>query len=308
MKESFDLTRRLGEKTKEGQSELSSVQESVKENLDILAHEASMDYMGKLNADLKTAVDGGDQAKAGEILKDIFNHKESMKDYASKARENVASYIDSKGEVGMEEFEKQMNDFVKETLVIWYGKDRAEKANIKMLSTPLAEMDYRAPRGGVDFSKLGEFTTNPEMAKMNFIEKEPKVKILAMKEFIGKPRSEVMKTVVEKYGSSYHIPGLEFEKFLLENPDKVPEELKDKIIIIISQARFFAMSSAMPTCHMCTGLLARTSSSALCLGYLIISGIALAVFSSSRNNCFFRGFQEPIYNQSSVFRNLRLLP
>ena len=213
-------------KIKEGEAELSGVKEAVDENLDILSHEASMDYMEKLNADLKEAIDGADQAKAQEILKDIFDHKESMKVYAAKARENVGNYVDSKGEVNVEEFEKQMNDFMEETLVIMYGKDKAAKANIKMLPTSLGEMNYEAMRES-DSSKFGEFTMNPEMAKMNFAEKEPKIKILDMKEFFGRPRSEVMKAVVEKYGSSYHIPGLEFEKFLLENPDKVPKEMKD---------------------------------------------------------------------------------
>jgi len=78
-----------------------------------------------------------------------------------------------------------------------------------------------------DPSKFGEYSINPETAGMNHKEKEPKVKILDMQEFVGKPRSEVIKAVVEKYGGQYNIPGLEYEKYLLENPDKVPQELKD---------------------------------------------------------------------------------
>ncbi|OGI61993.1 hypothetical protein A2645_01780 [Candidatus Nomurabacteria bacterium RIFCSPHIGHO2_01_FULL_39_9] len=211
----------------EGEQEFTGVKQTVEENLDILAHEASLDYMGKLNQDLKKAVDSGDHAKAKQVLEDIFSHKESMKDYAAKARENIGDYFDKKGEVDMEKFQQQMDAFMQETLTIWYGEKDAKKAKLSMSATPLDQIDYEKMRKDVDPAKFGEYSINPETAGLNFQEKEPKIKILDLKEFIGKPRSEVMKHVVDTYGSQYHIPGLEYEQYLLNNPDKVPKEMKD---------------------------------------------------------------------------------
>ncbi len=76
---------------------------------------------------------------------------------------------------------------------------------------------------------FGHYTINPETAGLNHQEKEPKIKVLDLKEFIGQPRSEVMAHVVKTYGDKYNIPGLEYERYLIQNPDKdkVPAELKD---------------------------------------------------------------------------------
>jgi hypothetical protein len=217
----------LANKSKRAQEELSSIRKSVEENLDVLANEASLDYMSKLNADLKVAVEGSDQAKAQDILGLMFSHKESMKVYASLARENVGDYIDSStGVADMEKFKKELNAFMMETFVIWYGKEGAEKAKIAIDFVDPSKVDYEMLRKN-DPSLYGSVTTNKETAGMNHKEKEPKMKILDMREFTGKPRSEVVKAVAEKYGRQYHIPGLEYEKYLLENPDKVPAELKD---------------------------------------------------------------------------------
>ncbi len=214
-------------KIEEGQRELSGVQEDVRENLDVLVHEASMDYMAKLKRDLLKAVDEDNEPEIERIRGDMKAQKEAMKEYAALARANVADYIDSStGEVDMEKMRKEFDAFIKETLVIWYGEKDAGRAKISMHASPLAGMDYEGLREP-DASLFGQYTINPETAGMNHKEKEPKIKILDMKEFVGEPRSKVVKAVVERYGGQYHIPGLEYEKHLLENPDKVPKELKD---------------------------------------------------------------------------------
>lgn len=226
--ELFKRSKAANEKIEQGQSEKSTVLgEAYGENMDVLVHEASMDYLGQLKADLMKAVDTDNTEESGRILNDIFSHKESMKKYQALARENVGNYIDSStGVADMEKFEKELNAFMYETFVIWYGKENADKAKISMQATPLSEMNYKGLKT-IDESLYGQYTINPDTAGINHKEKEPKIKILDMKEFIGKPRSEVVKAVIEKYGGQYHIPGFEYEKYLLENPDKVPKELKD---------------------------------------------------------------------------------
>ena len=216
-------------KIEEGQRELSGVKEAVTENLDVLAHEASMDYMAKLKQDLLDAVDEDDGPKIERIMRDMKTQKEAMKEYAALSRANVADYIDSStGEVDMEKFEKELSAFMMETFVIWYGKVDAEKAKISINFVDPSKVDYEALRKN-NPSEYGSVTTNKETAGMNYKEKEPKVKVLKeeLKQFVGKPISEVAAYVAKTYGDKYHIPGLEYEKYLLENPDKVPEQLKD---------------------------------------------------------------------------------
>ena len=48
-----------------------------------------------------------------------------------------------------------------------------------------------------------------------------------MSEFVGRSRAEVMKAVAEQCGQNLNMPGLEYQKYLLENPDQFPEEMKD---------------------------------------------------------------------------------
>ena len=211
-----------------GQEEISGVNETVNENLDILAREASMDYTAKLKQDLMQAVDKKDTAGAKIIIDNIAFHQKSMQEfYDSKARENIESYFDSStGEADMEKLKKELDSFMEETFLMWYGKKDADKAKISGEITDLSELDFDKLMKA-DEKLYGEYTINPETAGMNHQEKEPKIKILDMKEFVGKPRSEVMESVIEKYGGQYYIPGLEYEKYLLENPDKVPKEIKD---------------------------------------------------------------------------------
>jgi hypothetical protein len=68
--------------------------------------------------------------------------------------------------------------------------------------------------------------------KINQIEGEPKFVVLKLKDmempkkFIGAhPLSKVMKFVNEKYGK--RVPGPEHREYVINNPDKVPRDLKD---------------------------------------------------------------------------------
>ena len=214
--------------TEEAQKESLGAKKTVNENLDILAHEASMDYLSKLKQDLTQAIDKNDTNGARLILDNIDFHQKSMKEhYDAKARKNIESYFDkATGEVDMEKLKEELDSFMAEIFLTWYGEKEAKKAKISGEITDLSKIDYKKLEK-TDPSLYGEYTINPETAGMDHQEKEPKLKIIDMEEFIGQPRLEVMKAVIEKYSGKYHIPGLEYEKYLLENPDKVPNQLKD---------------------------------------------------------------------------------
>ncbi len=77
--------------------------------------------------------------------------------------------------------------------------------------------------GDQDFNK-----TQTPVAKFESENTEEQLaKVDDMKEFIGRNLSEVEKAVEEKYSGQYTIPGNEEADYLVENPDKVPEILKD---------------------------------------------------------------------------------
>jgi len=215
-------------KIAQGEAELADVRKTVEEHQDVLEHEAHLDYLVKLNKDLDEVIASGNQQKAEELRKEITDHKQSLEEL-KKSNKNLGDYFDKKGEVDMEKFQKQMDAFMLETFTIWYSEKDAQKAKLAMSATPLDQIDYEKMRKDVDASKFGEYSINPETAGLNFQEKEPKIKILneELKQFIGQPRSEVIKFVVDNYGKDYHIPGLEYEQYLLNNPNKVPKELKD---------------------------------------------------------------------------------
>jgi hypothetical protein len=124
-----------------------------------------------------------------------------------------------------EDIESRLNDFVARTFLVWFKK-KAKDAKISMQVILPSEMDYEKLRTP-NLSLYGEYTINPETVAINHQEKEPRIRILDMKEFVGKPRSEVATNIVKTYGSQYNIPGIEYLEYLLENHEKVPRELTD---------------------------------------------------------------------------------
>jgi len=200
--------------------------DSVQNNLSVLAHGASTDFIIKLKQDLLEAIDRADMEGAKIVLGSIVSHQESLKECDAKVKENTTGYVEVGGVFNMEKFTKELDSFMAETFVMWYGKKDEEKANISMRVTPLIEMDYEKLKVA-NPSLFGQYTINPETTVINYKEKDLKIKIMDMKEFVGKPRNEVAKAVVDQFNKEYHIPGLEYEKYLLDNPDKVPAELRD---------------------------------------------------------------------------------
>ncbi len=43
----------------------------------------------------------------------------------------------------------------------------------------------------------------------------------------GKPLHEVAEHIIETYSADYYIPGIEYWKYIIEHPDKSPEDIKD---------------------------------------------------------------------------------
>lgn len=82
----------------------------------------------------------------------------------------------------------------------------------------------------VDASKFGEYTVNPDTIGINWenVPKE-KIKVFDFSEFVGKPRWKLAKYLTTEWPDrdKYHIPGIEYWKYVFEHPDQAPDSLKD---------------------------------------------------------------------------------
>lgn len=120
---------------------------------------------------------------------------------------------------------KPMEAFLLERFKMWYGEDAAKKA-VQGLSYETSDsLDYEALSQKIDVGKFGAYTFNPDMQDIDFETAQPIV--IDLPQFVGKPRYEAMQYVVDTYGATHHIAGIEYWKWILEHPDKAPQSLKD---------------------------------------------------------------------------------
>jgi hypothetical protein len=92
------------------------------------------------------------------------------------------------------------------------------------------DQDYATLKDDVDITKFGEYTLNPDTQNLDFENiHESKIFIPNIPPiFVGKPFFEVFKYLVDTYSNTHYIPGVEYYKWLIQNPTKTPEVLKDK--------------------------------------------------------------------------------
>jgi hypothetical protein len=90
------------------------------------------------------------------------------------------------------------------------------------------EIKYEKKSKNPDEKKFGTYTLNPETFVSDF--EKAKVFIPDLSAMEGKKLHKVFQYVVDTYGDKYHIPGIEYWKWMVENPDKVDDiepRLKD---------------------------------------------------------------------------------
>lgn len=81
------------------------------------------------------------------------------------------------------------------------------------------DLKYEKRSKNPDEKKFGIYTLNPETFAGNF--EKAKVFIPDLSAMEGKKLHKVFQYVVDTYGDEYHIPGIEYWKWMIENPDKV---------------------------------------------------------------------------------------
>jgi len=127
------------------------------------------------------------------------------------------------------ELEKKENDlFLKKTFETWYGENEFKVDKTPIMVDPRGHNFEQIKDNSVK-DKFGEYTINPEMQDVDIEHISPeKIKIFPLSEFVGKQLYEVAKHIIDTYGSTHHIPGLEFWKWVLEEYENAPDEVKVK--------------------------------------------------------------------------------
>jgi hypothetical protein len=140
--------------------------------------------------------------------------------------------------IDLKSIQKANKKFIKQTFELWNGNSTRKQRN----QTPVLALPQNQPwdtmKSDIDPKKSGEYTLNPETQGLDF--EGAKVFIPDLKKFEGRPLAEVAKHLISTYADRYHIPGIEYWKWLIENPDKSPQELKD------GNYHFFFGSSLRP--------------------------------------------------------------
>jgi len=126
-----------------------------------------------------------------------------------------------------ENLKLQNQVFLQETFKAWYDEARSKVEQVPILVSPI-DQDFATLKDDIDSTKFGEYTLNPDTQNLDF-ENIPESKILIpdLSAFVGQSLSEVAKHLVDTYSNTHYLPGVEYWKWLIENPTKSPAKLKD---------------------------------------------------------------------------------
>jgi hypothetical protein len=154
--------------------------------------------------------------------------RERAEQFLPKEEKTAGSTVSPETE---QELLESNRDFLTDTFTTWFNAKDAKKATQSVEILSPTDIDYETLAGEKDPTKFGNYTISPETMGLDYekiiTETPEKFKVETFTEFVGKPRWELAKHLAENYADKYYIPGLDFYKYLHENPDKIPEAWKD---------------------------------------------------------------------------------
>jgi MoxR-like ATPase len=167
-----------------------------------------------------------------EILKGkaeaLLGDEKALKgdDFSKSLRKRLKGIIKKNQEaLDPESIKTEFSSFLGKTYKVWgIDADKIKNAVIHSEVIDPKTEDYQARQADVDVSKFGQFTVNPDTQNLDWESLKDKIFIPDLSALNGKPLSEVAKYLIDNYSDKYKIPGIEFWKFMLENPDKVPAD------------------------------------------------------------------------------------
>ena len=151
----------------------------------------------------------------------------------TKEREATIEFGRQNVEKSPEELREELKSFLAETFWQWYSDK--QKTELEQAADHAPELilpqdqNWQSRKQDVKVSKFGEYTLNPETAAIDWEAILPeKIKIVKLPDDLnGKPLADIAEYIITTYGATHDIPGIEYWKYILENPDKAPTSLKD---------------------------------------------------------------------------------
>lgn len=159
-----------------------------------------------------------------ELAEEIGRYKEQITEITGKDTDKDTDQEQKQPDI--ESLQSSNKAFLSETFESWYSTADAKKAKQKASFEKPETLDYAALAQDVDEQKFGEYTLNPDTQTLDF--EKAKVFIPDLSAFFGHPRHEAMKHIIDTYGSTHHIPGIEYWKWAIENFDQAPQTFKDE--------------------------------------------------------------------------------
>ncbi len=167
-----------------------------------------------------------DDANLDDACQQIQKLTAEIEGYRAQIEEITGKKMSAEQETpNLASLQSSNRPFLLDTFTQWHDKAAAKKATQEARFENPATIDYESLSRDIDEKRFGEYTLNPDTQSIDFEQAKPI--IIDLPQFVGKPRHEVMKYIIDTYGSTHHIPGIEYWKWLIENPDKAPQELKD---------------------------------------------------------------------------------
>jgi FtsZ-binding cell division protein ZapB len=245
-REEYDKTERelekvkgmsLGEKTPKEIGALLAERERLASELEALKGEAKdqadkenrvFNHAPERRQTLTTAIEG--QKMSIEKHEDrIKVLKQGIEDLNKEIEEITGKPVSAETEAqavpNIETLQKFNQQFLFDTFKGWYSERGAQKAKQSARLEKPDTLDCQNLSQDIDTNKFGEYTLNPDTQTIDFEKAKPIV--IELPQFVGQPLWEAMKYIIDTYAGTHHIPGLEYWKWIIENPNKTPQSLKD---------------------------------------------------------------------------------
>jgi hypothetical protein len=159
--------------------------------------------------------EGGEEGEENEFIKSA---RERLKNLGNPKKE---------GDLDLNHINAVFEPFLLETYKLWnVDADKIKNADIKPEVVDPSTMNYEAKSKDNQPNEFGKYTVNPDTQNLDWEALKDKIFIPDLSGFVGKPLHEVIQYVVNNFSKKYKFPGIEYWKFMIENPDKVPTTKK----------------------------------------------------------------------------------
>src|SRR3989344_4282426 len=209
------------------QEELRIKLEKRFQSMEPLIEQGMKEYRQALKDHLFEDQDGEEEGSGEKRREEMQKKLEGLYDKAKRMKDK----LDSGEPLPDDTLEDPtvFNTFLLETYKGWGVKqDKLDTLNFSPELVLPQDLGYTAKKDDTDESKYGEYTLNPDTLSLDYDSiPQDKIKILTLPDTLNnQPLDQVANYILQTY-PNYHIPGLEYYKYIIQNPTKAPQALKD---------------------------------------------------------------------------------